>query len=274
MVAHVNLRGDPHVVAEAEIDYLASARAGLERWPTRSPTHDHAARATAASALQHRPRAVLECGDDGVDHGAGTPEILDGGPQRVVRPPLAGRHDDDCGITEWSPTPGSGRQGVEPLMTQPATAERFRSDPAATSAPAPSSRALIVDPLGDGRTRRFTDPAESWIDFWDRLIPPCATAARRPSASAASCPRANSAAESSFHRYGHTVIPASTATDTAVVVSTSTTTATTGPRSAAYDTNDSAPTGPHSTRTCRRPGSSTHARASSSSTSPAGAVRR
>ena len=88
-------------------------------------------------------------------------------------------------------------------MTQPATAERFRSDPAATSAPAPSSRALIVDPLGDGRTRRFTDPAESWIDFGDRLIPPCATAARRPSASAASCPGRTQPPSRPFHRYGH-----------------------------------------------------------------------
>ena len=272
MVAHVNLRGDPR--RRRSRDRLSRVRSRRPR-AMGHPLADPRPRGQGHSRLraeQHRPRAVLECGDDGVDHGAGTPEILDGGPQRVVRPPLAGRHDDDCGITEWSPTPGSGRQGVEPPMTQPATAERFRSDPAATSAPAPSSRALIVDPLGDGRTRRFTDPAESWIDFGDRLIPPCATAARRPSASAASC-QANSAAESSLPPvwpHGHPRVDGDGH----------------GSREARrrrqrrrdraqrHTTPMTRPRRDPSTRTCRRPGSSTHARASSSSTSPAGAVRR
>ena len=153
----------------------------------------------------------------------------------------------------------------------PATAARLRREAATTSAPAPASRWLIVDPFGDGSTRSLT-PDASRIDLGDRLIGalsrasvslPTRDAAALAAALAAArvCDRgtarvppsdsASATAESSFQRQGWTAMPPSAATDTHVVkLSTSTTTAVTAaPDATAYRVRAWAPVGPHSRRT-------------------------
>jgi hypothetical protein len=82
-----------------------------------------------------------------------------------------------------------------------ATAERLRSDAATTCAPAPDSRALIVDPLGDGRTRSVS-PGAARIEAGDRLTPPSVREADRGTARVAPRWCAKARAESSCHRYG------------------------------------------------------------------------
>ncbi len=128
-------------------------------------------RGSRLGAEQQRTRLVLQVIGEGSRERACAPEVLDGGTQRAVGPPLPGGNDDD----DRARRPAARIRSA----THRATAPRLRNEAATTSAPASASARLIVEPFGEGSTRSAT-PVEARIDPGDRLTRASAPARTRP----------------------------------------------------------------------------------------------
>jgi hypothetical protein len=129
------------------------------------------------------------------------------------------------------------------VSSHDAAARRLRRLTATTAGTLRASPALIVEPLGDGSTRRRRSGASRTLRG-ERLTCP-GRARDRPTARVAPCSAAKARARlSSPHGNGSTATSQSAATVTVVVkLRTSTTTATSQPGAIA-----AAPVGPHSSR--------------------------
>ncbi|OLT49162.1 hypothetical protein BJF85_09770 [Saccharomonospora sp. CUA-673] len=119
-------------------------------------------------------------------------------------PSRAGRSESSC--SHRSPAAMTATDAPWSIRgaSRSATARALRRQPITTSPPASATAAAIVDPFGDGRTRRGTGSHERRPagDSDGTGAAPSFVASSRPTASTASRSRANVSARSSFHRYG------------------------------------------------------------------------